>query len=318
MNILVFGATGYLGRHIVRNLVESGDEVTGFIRDSASAAAMADMGAGAVVGDLDDTQSIPSLVEGFDAVIWAAQLMLEDELRVTATILDAMAGSDRTFVFTSGTSLMSIPTNGDWDERSFAEDEPFEPRRQIAPRLITEKQVRDAAERGVRGMVIRPPIIWGNGGCQIVADLYHSARQTGAVCHIGRGLNVYSNVHVDDLAEVYRLALSKGRAGGLYFAVTGEVSYGVMARAVADSLGVPTRSVTVAEGREIWDPGMAGIVLCSCSRQRSPRTHAELGWAPREDRLDILDECRNPVYAHNAERTRPSWIKPQADAVSRS
>ncbi|MGK2908290.1 MAG: NAD-dependent epimerase/dehydratase family protein [Sphingobium sp.] len=314
MKVLVFGATGYLGRQIVRNLVASGEDVTGFVRNSAAAGGMAEIGAQAVHGDLDDSASIPALVSGFDAVIWAAQLMLDDERRVTSIILDTFAGTDRAFLFTSGTSLMSIPTNGDWDERSFAEDEPFEPRRQIAPRLITEKLVRDAAERGVRGMVIRPPIIWGNGGCQIIADFYHSARQTGAVCHIGRGLNVYSNVHVDDLAEVYRLALLKGRAGGLYFAVTGEVSYGVMARAVADSLGVPTRCVTVAEGREIWDPGMAGIVLCSCSRQRSPRTRAELGWAPREDRLDILDDCRNPAYDRDVVRATPSWIKKPANA----
>lgn len=309
MDILLFGATGYIGRHIAACLAAAGHRVTGFARNVSASTALREMGVRAIVGDLDDTASIPALLNGQDAVIWAAQLMLEDEERVTDAILRTLEGSGRTFIFTSGTSLMSIPTNGDWDERSFAEDEPFEPRRQIAPRLAIEQMVRDAADRGVRAIVVRPPLIWGNGGCRIIADQYHSARATGAVCHIGRGLNVYSNVHVDDLADLYRLALDKGRAGALYFAVAGEVSYGVMARAVADALAVPTRSITVEEGKAIWDPFMAGIVLCSCSRQRSPRAREELGWQPRPDRLDILEECRNAAYAHAGARSLPSWVR---------
>lgn len=250
------------------------------------------------------------MVGDHDAVIWAAQLMLEEELRVTSALIDALADTDRPLIFTSGTSLMSIPTNGDWDERSFAEDEPFEPRRQIAPRLEAEQLVRSSVERGVKAMVIRPPMIWGNGGCRLISDFYHSARATGSVCYIGRGLNVYSNVHVEDLAELYRLALEKGQGGALYFAVSGEVSYGVIARTIADTLGVGTRSITVEEGCEIWDRFMGRIVMCSCSRQRSPRAREELGWKPREDRLDILDECSNPAYALESERALPSWVRP--------
>lgn len=311
MKVLVFGASGYIGGHIARHLVASGHNVTGVARKEGSAAKMRGEGMVPVLADLDDTAALPSLVGDHDAVVWAAQLMLEDEYRVTAALLNALAGSDRTLLFTSGTSLMSIPTGGLWDERSFAEDESFEPRRQIAPRLEVEALVRAAEARCVRGIVIRPPMIWGNGGCRLISDFYHSARATGAVCHIGRGLNVYSNVHVEDLAELYRLALEKGRAGALYFAVSGEVSYGVMAAEIARTLRVPTRSVTIEEGCEIWDRFMARIVLPSCSRQRSPRAREELGWQPREDRLDILEECRNPAYAQEGERSLPSWVRPQ-------
>lgn len=310
MKVLVFGASGYVGSHIAHHLVATGYAVSGVVRSDQAAATVSETGANPVFADLADTASIGPLTEGHDAVIWAAQLMLEDELRVMQALTDALAGSDRALVFTSGTSVMSIPTNGDWDERSFAEDDPFEPRRQIAPRLEIEALVRNAPARGVRGIVVRPPLIWGNGGCRLISDFHHSARKTGAVCHIGRGLNVYSNVHVDDLAELYRLALDKGRPGALYFAVSGEVSYGVMARAIADTLGIPTRSVTIEEGCEIWDRFMARIVLCSCSRQRSPRAREELGWKSREDRLDILEECRNPAYAEEGERAPPSWVRP--------
>lgn len=313
MKILVFGATGYIGKHVAAHLLEHGHDIIAFGRSEEAAASVARMGATPLRGDLQDVGFLTDAVADCNAVIWAAQLMLEDELAVTAALIDALAGSNRPLIFTSGTSLMSIPTNGDWDERSFAEDEPFTPRRQIAPRLEIEALVRNSVERGVKGMVIRPPMIWGNGGCRLISDFYHSARRTGAVCHIGRGLNVYSNVHVEDLAELYRLALEKGSAGALYFAVSGEVSYGVMARTIADTLGVGTRSVTIEEGCEIWDRFMARIVLCSCSRQRCPRAREELGWKPREDRLDILEECRNPAYAMEGERSLPSWVRPASN-----
>lgn len=148
----------------------------------------------------------------------------------------------------------------------------------------------------------------------MIADFYHSARKTGAVCYVGRGLNVYSNVHVDDLAELYRLALEKGKAGALYFGVSGELSYGMMARVIAQHLGLPTRSVTVEEACEIWDKFMGKIVLQSCSRQRSPRARAELGWAPRADRLDITEDCVAPAYAEAGARDLPSWVRPPGSA----
>jgi len=154
---------------------------------------------------------------------------------------------------------------------------------------------------------------WGHGGSKIIADFYHSARVTGAVCFIGRGLNVYSNVHVDDLANLYGLALEKGVAGALYFGVAGEVSYGVIAGAIARHLGVPTRSVTIEEGCDIWGRFMARIVLCSCSRQRSPRAREELGWVPDPERLDILEDCNHPAYALAQDRPLPSWVRPGTD-----
>lgn len=311
MKVLVFGSTGFLGRHVVQNLAANGHDVAGFSRSPANDAVNRALGIGSVHGDLQDNASVHRLLKEQDAVIFAAQLMLEAEKQVTEAIVECLGGSGKAFIFTSGTSVMSIPTGGLWDERSFAEDEPFEPKRQIAPRLDNEAIVRNAAGSGVRSMVIRPSLIWGNGGSQIIADFYHSARMTGAVCHIGRGLNVYSNIHVEELAEIYRLALEKGQAGALYFALSGEVSYGIIAKTIADHLKVPTRSITVEEACEIWDKGLGKIVMQSNSRQRCPRTRADLGWAPRDDRVDILEDCVHPAYALMTQRPQPSWVAPK-------
>jgi nucleoside-diphosphate-sugar epimerase len=310
MKIVVYGGSGYIGQHVTSRLVEDGHEVTAFARSQSSADYVASLGATPAIGDLANLEQTVALNKEHDAAIWIAQLMLDEEHRTVEAMLKGYENTGKTFIFTSGTSLMSIPTQGRWIEDNFAEDEPFVPRRQIAPRLEIENMVREAGKNGCRAMVMRPPLIWGNGGSKIISDLYHSYRVTGSVCYIGEGLNVYSNVHVEDLAKAYSLAIDKGVNGALYHSVTGEASYGVMAKTIAQHLGVEAKSVTIEEGIEIWDKFMAGIVLCSCSRQRSPRARKDLGWEPSADKLDILDDCKHPAYAAESSRPLPSWVKP--------
>lgn len=310
MNIIIFGASGYIGSHAASRLLSAGHSVTAVVRRPGSVSRLESEGARVVVADLDDDQRLAEFGPGHDGIIWAAQLMLEDEGRVVGALLDNLAGTGKAFVFTSGTSLLSQRTDGDWSENTYTEEEAFPPRRQIAPRLEIESLVRAAVGRGIRGMCVRPPLVWGNGGSKVIADLYHSAVKTGAVCYVGRGLNVYSNVHVEDLAELYRLALEKGAAGALYHAVAGETAYRTIAERIASHLGVPTRGVSVSEAAEIWDRFMGPIVFSSCSRTRSPRSRSELGWAPADDRQDILDDCGHPNYRNALNRREPpSWVR---------
>lgn len=312
MKVFVFGGTGYIGRHVINKLVASGHTVDAFARSDGSKPALSAIGARTVVGDIANVTSYEAAVRQADAVIWIAQLMHAEEHRVVSTLLELLKGSNKTFIFTGGASLLSIRTDGDWLDKTFAEDDEFVPRRQIAPRLEVEKMVRAAGGSGVRAMCIRPPLVWGNGGCKVISDMYHSAKKTGSVCYVGRGLNCYSNVHVEDLADLYVLALQKGVAGALYHAVSGELNYRSIAEAIARQLKVATRSVTVEEAIQVWDRFSGPIVFSSCSRTVSPRARSELGWAPKPERLDIFAECANPAYDTNEERALPAWVSPGA------
>jgi nucleoside-diphosphate-sugar epimerase len=310
MRIFVLGASGYIGRHITARLVADGHHVTALARSAQSAAAARRAGARSVLGDIADTDELAQLIEDQDAVVWTVQLLLEEEHRVVQSLLNAMYGTGKAFIFTSGTSLLSERTNGEWIENSYAEDDSFIPRRQIAPRLAIENMVREASGRGVRAMCIRPPLVWGNGGSKVIADLYYSAAKTGSVCFVGRGLNVYSNVHVEDLADLFSRAIERGVPGALYHCVSGEMSYRSMAEAVANQLGVPTRSIDVAEAIDIWDKFTGPIVFSSCSRTRSKRARAELGWQPDSARADILEECMKVSYLSQRPRGLPAHVNP--------
>jgi nucleoside-diphosphate-sugar epimerase len=309
MKILVFGATGYIGGHAARLLAVKGHAVTVAVRQDEAAARFRSEGMDAIVGDARTMTFSPEFFNGYDGVLWAAQLMLEEEEAACSAMLRALAKSGKAFIFTSGTSLVSQPTEGAWSEDSFSEYDDFLPRRQVAPRRAIETMVRVAAHYGVRAMVVRPPLIWGHGGCRIVEDLYHSARKTGAVCYVNSGLNLYTHVHVDDLSELYALAFEKGVAGALYHLASGEVNFRTMAETIARKLGVEARSISIAEAAEVWDPFMGPIVFSGCSRTRAPRSRLELGWSPSPDKCDLLEECVAPSYALAGERAPPSWVR---------
>lgn len=295
MRILVIGATGYLGSHIARHLTASGHQVSGVSRSSASDAALAAIGVAALRGDLTHLDAIINMMREHDATIYAAQLMLHEEFDTIAALLKAMEGRSHSFLFTSGTGLLSQRTDGAWSEDSFAEDDPFIPSKYIGYRLVTETMIRQAGFSGsVRAMVVRPPMIWGDGGCGHLRMFYTDAGRSGDVGYLGAGLNLYSNVHVDDLAEVYRLALEKGAAGALYHAVAGELNNRTLAEAVARDLGMSARSVDFAEGVRRWGKFETLIGMATCSRSRSPRTREELGWTPRH--LDLLTDVGHPAY----------------------
>jgi nucleoside-diphosphate-sugar epimerase len=308
MKVLVCGATGYLGSHIADAAKAQGHHVLGLARSDASAQRLRQAGVEPVSGDLTDPASVLPLVDDVDAVISIAQVMLEQEYAAAKAMLERMEGTGKTFVFTSGTGLISQKTDGNWSEDTFAEDDPFVPSKYIGARLETETLVRSFADRGMRAMVVRPPLMWGNGGCRTIENFYVSAAKTGAVCYLGAGLNLYSNVHVEDLAQMFMLALEKGVSGALYHCVSGEENYRSMAEAIGRHLGLPTRSITFAEAAEIWDKFTALIAFSVCSRSRSPRARRELGWAPSPDKLDILQEVINPLYRERmmAERAKPS------------
>lgn len=305
----MFGATGYIGGHAAHALARAGHEVTVVVRHEAAAAHFKADGMGVIIGDAREMAYAPAYFEPFDGILWAAQLMLEEEEAFCTAVLRALAKSGKAFIFTSGTSLISQPTNGEWSEDSFTEYDDFLPRRQVAPRRAIETMVRVAAHYGVRAMVVRPPLMWGHGGCRIIEDLYHSARKTGAVCYVGSGLNLYTHVHIDDLSALYGLAFEKGVAGALYHLAAGEVNFRTMAETIARHLGVPTRSVTIEEAADVWDPFMGPIVFSGCSRCRAPRSRLELGWQAMPGKRDILEECVAPSYAQATDRAPPSWVR---------
>jgi nucleoside-diphosphate-sugar epimerase len=104
-------------------------------------------------------------------------------------------------------------------------------------------------------------------------------------------------VHIDDLVELYILALASAPAGAFYFAENGENSMRQVCEAINRRLGVKVGTVAMSldEASREWGEGTAQNTMGSNSRVRAVRARAELGWRP--NRPSLIDEIESGCYA---------------------
>lgn len=300
MKALVIGATGFVGTAVCRKFRARGYGTSGLARSTESAAKLVAAGVTPVRGDISDPAGLQELVGGFDVVVTCVHHVRELELMMIAAIVDGCleAGGDRKFIFTSGTGVLATDSpEGLWSETSHSDDgeAPFPRPSFRSLRMLAEDYVRRAADGGLRTCVVRPGLIWGHGGSSQVPAIFHSVRTTGAACYVGRGQNLYSNIHVDDLAEAYCLIAERGTSGAVYHTVAGEANFREIAQAVADVAGCAARSVGFDEACAIWGAHYVKNALACNSRSTAPRARRELGWAPAHG--DLIEDIRRGSYA---------------------
>ncbi len=307
MKVLVFGATGFVGSAVARAFLERGHEVTGVGRSEGNTSVIVKLGMTPVIADYSDRPAMAALAGKHDVTVFAAMIDWAEEQPLFAAIFDALRHSGKTFLYTSGTGVLSIANQlGHWNESTFAEDDlfPFTPTAQSQLRLDTEAMVRAVAADGIRSFVMRPGMIWGHGGSIHIPRIFDSAIRTGAACYMGLGLNLYSNIHVDDLAEAYALAHERGAPGAVYHAVAGEANFRSVAEAVATVVGCDARSVDYEDACAIWSRGWVDLAIAVNSRSLCPRTRSELGWLPT--RLDMIEDIRSGSY-RDTYQSRTGW-----------
>lgn len=291
MRVFLPGATGYIGSAVAERLRAAGHEVSGLARSDAAAAKLTAAGIRPIHGDLSKLASVGSAARAADATISLATTYdgTIDGPAVEA-ILDALAGSDKPFIYTSG-----IWSHGDTGGAVVDESTPPRPAALVQWRQAVEDRVREAARRGIRTVVIRPAIVYGRGG-GIPAGFVQSAREEGAARYVGTGENRWPFVHVDDLVDLYLLALERAPAGSLLLGVTGS-AHAVREVAAAASRGAGAGGRTVGwpleEARQKLGAYADALAL---DQQASGRRAEELlGWRPH--RPDVLEDMERGSYA---------------------
>ena len=301
MRIFVTGAGGFIGGSIAAHLVERGHQVEGLIRRAEQAKDLEALGITPVIGSLDDTGLLASQAKAADAVVNAAD---SDHRGAIDALLDALAGSGKAFLHTSGSSIVGDASGGLASDVIYDEMSMPEPTPDKAARVAIDNKVQDAAQRGVRSVVLCNTLIYGHGavpGAKSVQlpRLIAQAQKSGIVRHVGPGLNRWSNVHIDDVAALYALVLAQSDlapGGRFFFVESGEAAFRDMTAAIADALHLgPAQDWPLDEAKQEWGYEMASYALGSNSRVRSLYTHSQLGWKPK--RTSVVDWIRDEMQS---------------------
>ena len=280
MKVFVTGATGFIGSRIVPELIKAGHQVLGLTRSDAGAKSLIAAGAEAHLGNLEDLESLRAGAAKADGVIHCAfdhdfsnfVANCEKDRRAIEALGDALVGSKRPLVITSGTGMGSRGPGQLAIESVFDMHHPN-------PRSASETAGQALEKRGINVSVMRLPQVHDTFKQGLISPLIELAREKKLSAYLGDGSTRWPAAHVLDVAQLYRLVLEKAEPGSRYNAVAEE---GISAREIAEVIGhglkVPVKSMTAEEASAHfgWLSMFAGLDMAASSEQ----TRKVLGWKP--------------------------------------
>jgi nucleoside-diphosphate-sugar epimerase len=281
MRVFVTGATGFVGSHLVPELLSNGHQVLGLARSDEGAAALIAAGAEVRRGTIEDVAGLAEAAAGADGVVHLAfnhdfSRFAENsanDARAVAALGAGLAGSARPLLVTSGTAIAHVP-----EGQLATEDDPAVGA-DVTPRAMSEEAAREVAAAGGNIGIVRLAQIHDPRRQGLISFAIQVALEKGVSAYIDDGAARWPAAPVGDAARLYRLALEKAAPGAIYNCVAEQ---GVAMRDVADVLGrklkLPVRSVAMAEAEAHF--GWLAHFMRRDLAASSAKTRAALGWQP--------------------------------------
>ena len=303
--VLVTGATGFLGCNLVPVLVESGWTVRALCRRAAGASELAGLGALPVHGDLFDVHALRTAMSGVQAVVhaaadtavWPAHSRSGFRVNVegTRSVLQAAGAErvDRIVHVGSANSFGPAPHGGQTDERT-----PFRGGRYGLGYIVSKQQAQQVALRAdPPAVVVNPTFLFGaNDRVPGPGRLIQQLGRSPAVCPFpaGRGRNVAG---VGTVCRGVERALRHGVPGECYVLGGVNLSYRTLFQLICGVTASRTRPVPLpgwviraagtagsAAGRLTGrDPGLSlplARVACESFHYSSAKAARDLGYLP--------------------------------------
>lgn len=271
-SVLVIGSTGYLGRFAARAFADAGYAVSALQRPGGRPV---EPRYRAVPGDLADPASLRAAAAGFDLVVQAGRI----EGPLEAEGAQAIMAAGARLIHTSGADVLG-------PGHTFEDTVPRPPAC-VAWRAEVERTVRAGG-----GILIRPGLIYGEGGGVVPVQILPVHARLGAGVYFERRGVRWPAVHVADLAALYPLVAAKAAPGTAWNAVAETITVDELAEAtgLGPAICRPTLADPPPEFAEIAE------LWVMDHHVDAGKTRREMGWEPRHlSAIAYLREESAPV-----------------------
>jgi nucleoside-diphosphate-sugar epimerase len=291
MNVVLTGATGFIGSHVLTELVAHGHDVTALVRNEADADRVGATGATPAVVDLYDRAGVVRLMGAAESAIHTASpgdaTSANLDTAVVDAALEAFAGTGKAYLQISGLWIYG-------NNPSITEDSPIDAPPFVAWKEPIERRV--LSEKGMRGVVITSGTAYGDGGGGVARVLLGSPRDDdGNLIMIGTGKQHWVTVHVADLADFFRRVLEDDSARGRLVVGNGTRStVAELTEAAAVAVGAPGAVPgSDEEARARLGDAFAEVLLDDAGTD-AKKARTDFGWLPT--RPTLVEEFTNGSY----------------------
>jgi nucleoside-diphosphate-sugar epimerase len=299
MRVFVTGASGWIGQAVLKELIGNGHTVLGLVRSDTNAEIITALGADVLKGSIEDLETLKIAVSKCDGVIHLAfgkdfanfQALCEADNAAIEAMGEALEGTNRPFIVTSGTLILAQPK-----PEAEAVMAPF--LGLVQARGRTETNALNFVSKGVRVIVLRlAPTNHGEGDRGFMSMLVEAATKNNLSAYVDSGSNVWPASHRLDTAIAYRLALEKAKSGAVYEVVSEDnIPTKAIAEAIGAKLNIPVVSKPVNEAMAHF--GFIGLPLMAHNPVSGDLIKKELGWNPTHPSLfeDIKETTFSPPW----------------------
>jgi nucleoside-diphosphate-sugar epimerase len=255
MKYFLTGATGFIGAHVARQLVEAGHQVIAIVRNPSKAKDLTDLSIAVHKGDVTDKESMRAPMTGVDGVFQIAgwyKIGVRDKsageqinVQGTRNVLELMRELGIPKGVYTSTLAVNSDTHGQLVDETYRYDGPH-----LSEYDRSKWAAHQVAEQFIAGglplVIVMPGLVYGPGDTSSVRTTFIQYLQRKLPMIPRR--TAFSWAHVDDIARGHILAMEQGRPGESYI-IAGPTSTFEDAMALAEQItGVPAPRLRVSPG----------------------------------------------------------------------
>jgi len=250
MRILVTGGTGFTGKALVKRLLEEGHQVVALdYKEGLKTDELRKWGAEVIIGSVTDRAVVEKSLRGVDVVHHLAAAFRElnvpdsyyQEVNVggTVNVLEAAFSQGvKKFIYCS-----TCGVHGNIDHPPGGEEAPIHPADYYqATKFEAEPLVNDYFRKGLKTVILRPAAIYGPGDPERFYMIFKRVAG-GRFPMFGSGKTYYHPLYIDNLIDVFLLAMEEGKGDGQAYLIADEAYLEIkdLVRKVGNSLGIEVK-----------------------------------------------------------------------------